>query len=108
MSTSSMTDRLAADYNFGTLLRVNARDEFTESNAMFCLRAQAYAIEIARNVGHMNDWVYEVGSIAVSVQYTHFVLGSASQKSEGIVMTITVYCIHHTHFAFTFLRSMRS
>lgn len=48
------------DHNFGTILRTTSNEEFTESNAIFVLRAQAYAIEIARLRNGLNDWVYPV------------------------------------------------
>lgn len=44
------------DYNFGTLLRINANEEYTESNTIFVVRIQFYAIEIARNRHGLNDW----------------------------------------------------
>lgn len=44
------------DYNFGTLLRIRADDEYTENNTMFAVRIQFYAIEIARNRLGLNDW----------------------------------------------------
>ncbi|GAA6024345.1 hypothetical protein JCM11491_000385 [Sporobolomyces phaffii] len=47
------------DYNFGTLLRFNAEDDYTEENSMFGYRVQFYAIEIARNRFGLNDKVYE-------------------------------------------------
>ncbi|TPX41679.1 hypothetical protein SeMB42_g05468 [Synchytrium endobioticum] len=37
------------DYNFGTLLRINADEEYTEENTFFVTRLQFYAVEIARN-----------------------------------------------------------
>lgn len=44
------------DYNFGTLLRTNANDEYSQENTMFAVRIQFYAIEIARNRYGLNDW----------------------------------------------------
>lgn len=55
--TRCLTHSSPADYNFGTLLRVDAHDEFTERNAMFAVRAQALAFEIARLRHGMNDWI---------------------------------------------------
>merc|ERR1711990_1156557 len=37
------------DYNFGTLLRLDPADDYTEKNSCFALRVQFLAIEIARN-----------------------------------------------------------
>ncbi|RCK66098.1 Protein PBDC1 [Candida viswanathii] len=47
------------DYNFGTLLRLKADEEYTEKNTMFAVRIQFYAIEIARNRYGLNDWICE-------------------------------------------------
>ncbi|VVT55511.1 uncharacterized protein SAPINGB_P004633 [Magnusiomyces paraingens] len=47
------------EFNFGTLLRLSANDEYTEQNTTFSVRAQFYAIEVFRNRHCMNDWIYE-------------------------------------------------
>lgn len=44
------------DYNFGTLLRTRADDEYTQENTIFAVRIQFYAFEIARNRYGLNDW----------------------------------------------------
>lgn len=44
------------DYNFGTLLRTKANDEYSQENTIFAVRIQFYAIEIARNRYGLNDW----------------------------------------------------
>lgn len=44
------------DYNFGTLLRTRADGEYSQDNAIFAVRIQFYAIEIARNRLGLNDW----------------------------------------------------
>ncbi|KAF8337000.1 putative polysaccharide biosynthesis protein [Cantharellus anzutake] len=43
------------DYNFGTLLRRDARVEYTEDNTIFVVRMQFLAFEIARNRMTLND-----------------------------------------------------
>ncbi|KAJ7704585.1 DUF757-domain-containing protein [Mycena rosella] len=43
------------DYNFGSLIRTDARQEYGESNTIFVTRIQFYAIEIARNRLGLND-----------------------------------------------------
>jgi hypothetical protein len=43
------------DFNFGTLLRTNASEEFGPDNSMFVVRIQFLAIEIARNREGCND-----------------------------------------------------
>ncbi|CCE81533.1 Piso0_002192 [Millerozyma farinosa CBS 7064] len=45
------------DYNFGTLLRAKASDEYTQEGTIFAVRIQFYAIELARNKFGLNDWV---------------------------------------------------
>lgn len=46
-----------ADYNFGTLLRLKANEEYSQENTMFAVRIQFYAIEITRNRYGLNDWI---------------------------------------------------
>ncbi|KAJ1033540.1 hypothetical protein NDA13_001529 [Ustilago tritici] len=48
-----------ADYNFGTLIRTDASDEYTQFNTTFVTRLQFYVYEIARCRRGLNDWVYE-------------------------------------------------
>ncbi|SNX82407.1 related to DUF757 domain protein [Melanopsichium pennsylvanicum] len=48
-----------ADYNFGTLIRTDATDEYTQFNTTFVTRLQFYVYEIARCRRGLNDWVYE-------------------------------------------------
>ncbi|KAJ1726648.1 hypothetical protein LPJ61_005045 [Coemansia biformis] len=43
-----------ADYNFGTLVRIDCAGEYTESNSMFAMRTQFLCIEIARNKEGLN------------------------------------------------------
>ncbi|ORY95542.1 putative polysaccharide biosynthesis protein [Syncephalastrum racemosum] len=42
------------EFNFGTLIRIDCRDDYTEQNTMFGVRMQFYAIEIARNKKGLN------------------------------------------------------
>ncbi|CCF56141.1 hypothetical protein KAFR_0A07070 [Kazachstania africana CBS 2517] len=46
------------DYNFGTLLRTDANAEYGQDTAIFVVRIQFYAFEIARNRQKLNDWIY--------------------------------------------------
>lgn len=46
------------DFNFGTLLRINSNDEYSQENTIFVVRIQFYAIELARNKFGLNDWAY--------------------------------------------------
>ncbi|PWN90162.1 DUF757-domain-containing protein [Acaromyces ingoldii] len=48
-----------SDFNFGTLIRTDVADEYTQFNTTFVTRMQFYAYEIARNRRGLNDWVYE-------------------------------------------------
>ncbi|CAE6438449.1 unnamed protein product [Rhizoctonia solani] len=51
-------DKKIQDYTFGSLLRRNAKDDYTEQNTMFVPRMQFYVFEIARNRLGMNDHVH--------------------------------------------------
>ncbi|AAS53245.1 AFL129Wp [Eremothecium gossypii ATCC 10895] len=44
------------DFNFGTLLRTDARQEYGQFTTCFVVRLQFYAFEIARNKHGLNDW----------------------------------------------------
>ncbi|KAM4883569.1 protein PBDC1 isoform 2-T2 [Sylvia borin] len=46
------------DFNYGTLLRLDSRREYSEENTIFATRIQFFAIEIARNREGCNDQVY--------------------------------------------------
>jgi len=48
------------DYNFGSLIRTDAEDEYGEMNTIFVTRMQFYAIEIARNRLGLNDKAHEI------------------------------------------------
>ncbi|CAO3648674.1 putative polysaccharide biosynthesis protein [Cunninghamella echinulata] len=50
-------EKRVKEFNFGTLIRIDARDDYTEQNTMFGVRMQFYAIEIARNRKGLNDEV---------------------------------------------------
>lgn len=52
-------EKTVNDFNFGTLLRLDASKEFTETNTMFSVRIQANAFEIFRNRHGFNDWLYK-------------------------------------------------
>ncbi|KAF9573768.1 hypothetical protein EC968_008047 [Mortierella alpina] len=43
------------DYNFGSLLRIDASQGYTENNTMFVTRMQFLTIEIARNRAGLNS-----------------------------------------------------
>jgi hypothetical protein len=48
-----------AHYNFGSLIRLDSSQDYTEQNSYFVTRTQFYAIEIARNREGCNDIVYQ-------------------------------------------------
>ncbi|EDR04221.1 uncharacterized protein LACBIDRAFT_191356 [Laccaria bicolor S238N-H82] len=48
------------DYNFGSLIRTNAEDEYGETNTIFVTRIQFYAFEIARNKLGLNEKAHEI------------------------------------------------
>ncbi|KAK0523736.1 D-lactate ferricytochrome c oxidoreductase [Tilletia horrida] len=52
-------DGKVTDFNFGTLIRTDASDEYTQFNTTFVMRLQFYVFEIARNRRGFNNWVYE-------------------------------------------------
>ncbi|KAI7954171.1 hypothetical protein MJO28_006718 [Puccinia striiformis f. sp. tritici] len=49
-----------SDYNFGTLIRTNSMEDYTEKNTMFITRIQFYAIEICRNRLGLNDHAHQL------------------------------------------------
>ncbi|KIM41229.1 hypothetical protein M413DRAFT_445269 [Hebeloma cylindrosporum] len=48
------------DYNFGSLIRTDARDEYGEKNTIFVTRIQFYAFEIARNRLGLNEKAHQI------------------------------------------------
>lgn len=46
---------LVEDYSFGTLLRSNAEEDYSEENTMLVTRIQFFCLEIARNKEGVND-----------------------------------------------------
>jgi len=48
------------DYNFGSLIRTDARDEYGEANTIFVTRIQFYAFEIARNRLGLNEKAHQI------------------------------------------------
>ncbi|KAI6462495.1 hypothetical protein MCOR15_004611 [Pyricularia oryzae] len=53
-------DKKVEDFNFGTMLRKNPKDDVeVENRIIFVPRMQFYAFEIARNKAGLNDWIYE-------------------------------------------------
>ncbi|KAJ9115913.1 hypothetical protein QFC22_005056 [Naganishia vaughanmartiniae] len=48
-------EKIIPDYNFGTMLRPDAKRDYDQDNSMFVTRTQFYAIEVARNKLGVND-----------------------------------------------------
>lgn len=53
-------DGLVEDFNYGTLLRLDCSQGYTDENTIFAPRIQFYAIEIARNREGFNKAVFNV------------------------------------------------
>ncbi|XP_077593412.1 protein PBDC1 [Stigmatopora nigra] len=53
---------LVEDFNFGTLLRLDCREDYTQDNSIFATRIQFFAVEIARNREGLNDAVFSAKS----------------------------------------------
>ncbi|KAK5780688.1 ribosome-associated Tef1p biogenesis chaperone CHP1 PWA37_003339 [Arxiozyma heterogenica] len=53
----ALFEKTIEDYNFGTLLRTDASDEYGQHTTIFAVRIQFYAFEIARNRHGLNDWI---------------------------------------------------
>nr|XP_054765427.1 protein PBDC1-like [Lytechinus pictus] len=47
-------DGTVDNFNYGTLLRLNVSEDYSESNSIFVTRIQFYAFEIARNRAGLN------------------------------------------------------
>ncbi|XP_078522482.1 protein PBDC1 [Lissotriton helveticus] len=51
-------DGIVEDFNYGTLVRLDCKKDYTEENTIFCTRIQFLAIEIARNREGLNHFVF--------------------------------------------------
>ncbi|XP_057575089.1 protein PBDC1 [Hippopotamus amphibius kiboko] len=51
-------DGIVEDFNYGTLLRLNCSQGYTEENTIFAPRIQFFAIEVARNREGYNKAIY--------------------------------------------------
>ena len=45
------------DYSFGTLIRTDVNEDYSEKNSILVTRIQFFAIELARNREGLNDHV---------------------------------------------------
>jgi len=53
-------EKKITDYNFGSLIRTDAMQGYSETNTIFVTRIQFYAIEISRNRLGLNDKAHEL------------------------------------------------
>ncbi|KAF9815196.1 hypothetical protein IEO21_04713 [Rhodonia placenta] len=53
-------EKTVKDYNFGSLIRTDAREEYGEKNTIFGAHVKFYAFEIARNRLGLNDQAHEL------------------------------------------------
>lgn len=68
---------IVEDYNYGTLLRLDCSQGYTEENTIFAPRIQFFAIEIARNREGYNK------AVAVSVQDKEGEKGTDNEEEEA-------------------------
>ncbi|CCD26664.1 ribosome-associated Tef1p biogenesis chaperone CHP1 NDAI_0I00950 [Naumovozyma dairenensis CBS 421] len=52
----ALFEKKIEDFNFGTLLRTDANEEYGQNTTCFVVRIQFYCFEIARNKHKLNDW----------------------------------------------------
>ncbi|CAO2623373.1 Protein PBDC1, partial [Lemmus lemmus] len=68
---------IVEDYNYGTLLRLDCSQGYTEENTIFAPRIQFFAIEIARNREGYNK------AVSVSVQDKGGEKGTDNEEEEA-------------------------
>ncbi|CCM05481.1 uncharacterized protein FIBRA_07702 [Fibroporia radiculosa] len=61
-------EKKVKDYNFGSLIRTDAREEYGEMNTIFVTRIQFYAFEIARNRLGLNAAAHEIAKAEAEKQ----------------------------------------
>ncbi|KAF7329644.1 Duf757 domain-containing protein [Mycena kentingensis (nom. inval.)] len=74
------------DYNFGSLIRTDAREEYGEKNTIFVTRIQFYAFEIARNRLGLNDAAHELAKVEAAkekAQKEKDALAAEKKKGTG-------------------------
>ncbi|KAJ7672480.1 DUF757-domain-containing protein [Mycena polygramma] len=70
------------DYNFGSLIRTDARQEYGERNTIFVTRIQFYAIEIARNRLGLNDAAHELAIVEAAKEKAQKEKDAAAAKKK--------------------------
>ncbi|OCH94652.1 DUF757-domain-containing protein [Obba rivulosa] len=71
------------DYNFGSLIRTDSRDEYGERNTIFVTRIQFYAFEIARNRLGLNDRAHELAKAEAEKEKEKKEKEKAKKKTNG-------------------------
>ena len=71
------------DFNFGCLIRTDARGEYGETNTMFVTRIQFYAFEIARNRLGLNDKAHEIAKEEAAKEAAKKEKEKATEKKKG-------------------------
>ncbi|EIN14679.1 DUF757-domain-containing protein [Punctularia strigosozonata HHB-11173 SS5] len=71
------------DYNFGSLIRTDCRDEYGERNTIFVTRIQFYAFEIARNRLGLNDKAHEIAKAEAEKERIKAEKEKAKKKKSG-------------------------
>ncbi|KAJ7719413.1 DUF757-domain-containing protein [Mycena metata] len=71
------------DYNFGSLIRTDASQEYGERNTIFVTRIQFYAIEIARNRLGLNDAAHELAKAEAAKEKAQKEKEEAKEKKKG-------------------------
>ncbi|EEB95228.1 hypothetical protein MPER_05836, partial [Moniliophthora perniciosa FA553] len=70
------------DYNFGSLIRTDARAEYGERNTIFVTRIQFYAIEISRNRLGLNDKAHEIAKAEAAKEKAEKEKAQAEKKKK--------------------------
>uniref|UniRef100_A0A8D0F2G7 Polysaccharide biosynthesis domain containing 1 n=1 Tax=Strix occidentalis caurina TaxID=311401 RepID=A0A8D0F2G7_STROC len=71
------------DFNYGTLLRLDCRKDYTEENTIFATRIQFFAIEIARNREGCNSVVYSSARAPAERQSGESAAGHGGRGRRG-------------------------
>ncbi|KAK7052976.1 hypothetical protein VNI00_004297 [Paramarasmius palmivorus] len=75
-------EKKVKDYNFGSLIRTDARDEYGEKNTIFVTRIQFYAIEISRNRLGLNDKAHEIAKAEAAKEKAEKEKAEAEKKKK--------------------------
>ncbi|KAH8102154.1 DUF757-domain-containing protein [Cristinia sonorae] len=79
----SSYEKKVTDYNFGSLIRTDARGEYGEKNTIFVTRMQFYAFEIARNRLGLNDRAHELAKEEAAKEKAKAEKEKGKKKANG-------------------------